>query len=116
MNKIKITTKEAMFIENRKKFLNPLLLNCYLEKNDSNKSYTITHVIKLIPYLVLFIPTHLMQIFFLLWDGGLKEFSINKPCVHRNTIISMGENYKGPSHFKNAEEVWNKYNSTVLPH
>lgn len=114
MSKIKITTKEAMFIETRKKTLHPFLLNCYLEKNENNNTYTITHVVKLIPYLILFIPIHLIQIISLLWDGGLKEFSIITRCTHRNTMMEGG--YKGPSHFRNAEEVWNKYHSTVLPH
>jgi hypothetical protein len=53
-------------------------------------------------YLLLFIPVHILQAFWCLWDGGLKEFEINKRYLGSDVLVS------GSECFTRAEEIWNR--------
>ena len=72
--------------EERKKFKryevnasNPIM-NLYLREGEGGGYYLTTEV-KLLPYILLFIPVHLMGLAFCMWDGGLKTFEINPRLV-----------------------------------
>lgn len=58
--------------------------------------------VKLIPYILMFIPLHLIKIFVCAWDGGLKEYSIEPR--------KLGTDYlsKGSDCWKRADEIYNK--------
>ena len=51
-------------------------------------------------YLILFIPVHVLQLLWCTWDGGLKEFELNKPYLGSDVIFSDCECYN------RAKEVW----------
>ena len=50
-------------------------INSYLKETDGGNFILIDEV-NLVMYLLLFIPIHLFQILYCIWDGGLKEFEI----------------------------------------
>ena len=85
---MKISRKECAYIMNRPQ---RHICNYELQKT-SDITYRITPSIKLPIYILLFIPIHLLQAFHCMWDGGLKEFSIEprrgcpetffKPCPY----------------------------------
>jgi hypothetical protein len=63
---------------------NPMI-NFYLRDAEGG-GYYFTTEIKLLPYILLFIPTHLAQLVLCMWDGGLKTFGINRRVVLQNYL------------------------------
>lgn len=54
-------------------------------------------------YLILFIPVHLLQALYCVWDGGLKEFEIGERY--------LGGDYLGwveDSTWEKAKEIWER--------
>ena len=59
-------------------------------------------------YLILFIPCHLLQALWCMWDGGLKEFEIGKRNLSQDVYH---ENYGWCKlDYSKAKEVWEKHN------
>ena len=56
-------------------------------------------------YLILFLPAHLIQLFYCLWDGGLKEFSIQGRHIGHDNITRSGDNC---ARYPQAKEIWEK--------
>lgn len=56
-----------------------------------------------IMYLILFLPVHLIQLFYSLWDGGLKEFEFQRRFIYADNITRYGDSYRS---YPYAEEVW----------
>ena len=52
-------------------------------------------------YFVLFIPVHLLQLLWCMWDGGLKEFEINQRYLGGDWFVPGSECYI------RAEKIWN---------
>lgn len=52
-------------------------------------------------YLLIFIPVHLLQLLWCLWDGGLVDFEINKPYLGSDPLFHNSEPYI------RAKKVWN---------
>jgi len=52
-------------------------------------------------YIILFIPVHILQALWCIWDGGLKEFEINERYLGGDWLTH------GSNCFKRAEETWN---------
>lgn len=52
-------------------------------------------------YLVLFIPVHILQLLWCMWDGGLKEFEINPRYLGGDWFVPGSECYT------RAEKIWN---------
>ena len=78
-----------------------------IEKIDDNE-YHRNCDIGWLPYLLLFIPCHLLQIVCLLWDGGLKEFKIEpRHLGHDYFREDWGCNQPA---FPKAKEIWEKHN------
>ena len=57
-------------------------------------------------YLLLFIPVHLFQLLLCLWDGGLKEFTLESRDIGYDEIAEHGINSGA---FPMAEEIWEKH-------
>lgn len=57
-------------------------------------------------YLIIFIPVHLLQALWCMWDGGLREFSIEDRCLGYDVIRERGENSGA---YPKAKEIWEKY-------
>ena len=55
-------------------------MNFYL-KDAEGDGYYLTIEMKLLPYILMFIPIHLTQLVLCVWDGGLKTFEINSRLV-----------------------------------
>jgi hypothetical protein len=56
-------------------------------------------------YLILFLPAHLIQLLYCLWDGGLKEFSIQGRHLGHDNITRSGDNC---ARYPQAREIWEK--------
>lgn len=97
---------------------NPSLMECmfcghYLEHhpedNLSVENYAIVKQMRLWVYLLLFIPGNLLEFFYRLWDGGLREFC---PFMYKNMTSRThfyAAEHGGPSPvFVKCEELWNK--------
>lgn len=101
----RITAKDWTFIgkfNHAAKWCRPLCSH-YLEKENDN-AFKRTQKIGWFMYAILFIPVHLLQVFVLLWDGGLKEFIILERNLGSDYITSDTEA------FKRAEQVWQRIN------
>ena len=62
--------------------------------------------INLIVYLLLFIPAHLLQALYCMWDGGLKEFEF---AGRRLGYDDIEEHYGcNTGAFPRAKEIWEK--------
>ena len=81
------------------------LCSYYLEKPDAKK-FKRVQSFNWIMYSILFIPVHLLQAIVLLWDGGLKEFTLLNRELGYDILV------KGTGAFERAELVWNKVNKT----
>lgn len=58
---------------------NPMM-NLYL-RDSEGYGYYLTTEVKLLPYILVFIPIHLTQLILCIWDGGLKTFKISPRLV-----------------------------------
>lgn len=58
-------------------------------------------------YLILFIPCHLLQALWCMWDGGLKEFEIESRLLGQDDIKEHSGGNKGA--FPKAKEIWEKH-------
>lgn len=58
-------------------------------------------------YLVIFIPIHLLQALYCMWNGGLKEFEIEGRHIGHDDIQEHRGNNKGA--FPKAKEIWEKH-------
>lgn len=66
--------------------------NHYIEDNDDTVK-VITKV-KLPIYIALFIPACIFQAVALVFDGGLKEFSVEPRTLHSETVWKNSKSYK----------------------
>lgn len=56
-------------------------------------------------YLLIFIPVHLVQAFYCMWDGGLKEFEFEGRHIGYDDIKERGINEGA---YPKAKEIWEK--------
>lgn len=54
-------------------------------------------------YLLIFIPFHIIQALYCMWDGGLKEFEIEGRNLGHDGIHDFLDNYP------KAKEIWDKH-------
>lgn len=89
----KITYKELAILLGYKKnhMLERIGCNHYIEDNDN--SVKVITKIKWPVYIALFIPACIFQAVVLMWDGGLKEFSI-EPHSYTHIAWKSNERYK----------------------
>lgn len=71
-----------------------LLCNFTLEET-AGGNYEVITEIKLLPYLLLFIPVHLVELIKCIWDGGLITFELTSK-------------YVGRVHYSWGSECWEK--------
>ena len=58
-------------------------------------------------YLVIFVPVHLLQAVYCMWDGGLREFSIEGRHIGYDDIHESYGSNKGA--YPKAKEIWDKH-------
>lgn len=90
----KITYKELAILLGYKKnhMFERIGCNHYIEDNDN--SVKVITKIKWPVYIALFIPACIFQAVVLMWDGGLKEFSIEPRAIHTHIAWKSNERYK----------------------
>ena len=77
MKEVKLTKKERATLGgyNRgAKWIRPFTY-CGVIDTDGG-GFSLRTYVRIVPYIILFIPVHLFEIITLLWDGGLKNFEI----------------------------------------
>ena len=91
---MKITYEENAILLGYKKnhWFERIACNHYI-KDDLDNVMVITKV-KWPVYIALFIPACLFEIIMLIWDGGLKEFSIAPRTIHTNMVWKISNGYK----------------------
>ena len=94
MNKKRVTLKEWSYIgryNHAAKWCRPFCTYTLYSKDE----YTIIREqrVHLLAYLILFIPLHVLQVFILMWDGGLKEFEIFKRMLGKDILTVNSDAY-----------------------
>lgn len=56
---------------------------------------------KLVWYILLFIPCHIAELFYVLWDGGLREFEIESRWVTTYYVDKNSKRYTNWKGYKN---------------
>ena len=56
-------------------------------------------------YLLMFIPFNLLQALYCMWDGGLREFTIEDRNIGYDDLYPVGLNSKA---YPKAKEIWEK--------
>ena len=102
MSKKKISNKNWEYIGKYNyaaKWLRPLCSYTLMKEADGR--FKREQRVGWILYLILFIPVHILQALWCIWDGGLKEFEINERYLGGDWLIQGSESYN------RAEEIWN---------
>ena len=73
----------------------------YTLVKESDTKFRREQRVGLFPYLLIFIPVHILQALLLMWDGGLKEFEFAERYLGSDLLQS------GSFSFAIAEEIWN---------
>lgn len=105
--KKRITQKDWTYIGKynpARKWLRPLCSYSLEQLEDGGFRRVIK--IGLIPYLLMFIPLHLLQALYCVWDGGLKEFEFEGRYLGHDDIKEHTGSNKGA--FPKAKEIWEK--------
>lgn len=105
MSKKKISSKEWTEIGKynyAKKWLRPLCSYTLIKENDCQ--FKREQRVGWLVYLVLFIPVHILQFLWCLWDGGLKEFEFAERYLGGDWLQTGSYSYNV------AEKIWNDKN------
>ena len=84
------------------KWLRPL---CTYTLTQTDKGFRRDCKIGWFLYLLLFLPAHLIQLVYCLFDGGLKEFEIASRHLGHDYITEHGDNC---GRYPMAKEIWEK--------
>lgn len=91
----KISYKELAILFGYKKnhMIEKLACNHYIEDNNDYSVKVISKV-KMPVYILLFVPVCILQALALMWDGGLKNFSIESRTYGTTNVWKDTERYK----------------------
>lgn len=95
MIKKRITLKDWTYIGKfnyAARWCRPFCTYTLIKKDDS--TIIREQKVNLLAYLIMFIPLHILQIFVLMWDGGLKEFEIFKRMLGKDLLASGSPSYE----------------------
>jgi hypothetical protein len=99
----RITLKEWTYIGKYNpaaKWLRPF---CVYTLSKKGNCFTRECKMSILLYLILFIPVHILQAFYCMWDGGLKEFSIEDRYLGYDNFLPFNE-----ESYNHALEIWEK--------
>lgn len=106
---MKIKYEDAAYIRRYKKAHWGEKYFCYWILKNRNDNYGHMNLyIKWWVYVLLFIPMVILNAMMCMWDGGLKEFSIEPRCAIRNNIVGLTTD-GSETEFGRFKEVWDKY-------
>ncbi len=91
----KISYEELAILLGYKKnhMLEKIACDHYIEDHDGCSVNVISKV-KMPVYILLFVPAHIIQMFLCMWDGGLKNFSIESRTYGTMNVWKDSERYK----------------------
>lgn len=98
--KVKISYKEWTYIgqyNHAAKWLRPF---CKYTLIKTNEGFKREQRIPLWFYIIIFVPAHLIQALYCMWDGGLREFEFAERYLGGDYINHSGECYE------HAKEIW----------
>lgn len=102
MNKIKITYNEWTEIGKYNYAAKWCRRLCRYDLiKESDDCFKREQRINLIIYLLIFIPVHIIQAIWCIWDGGLKEFEFAERYLGGDCLPA------GDFAFERAEKIWN---------
>lgn len=81
------------------KWLQPFCDYCLIKELDGR--FKREQRVNIIAYCLIFIPVHILQALWRMWDGGLKEFEINERYLGGDWMVPGSESYN------RAEKIWN---------
>lgn len=112
----KIKYKDAAYICRYKKEhpKEKYFCNWYIQKT-SDSSGKMELYVKWWFYILTFIPVHILQAFWCMWDGGLREFSFEPRRIQSHNVIGFNGNPPN-SMFNRLSEIWEKYNNEKALH
>lgn len=84
------------------KWLRPLCSYCLVHLEDG--SFKREQYIPMCLYLLIFIPAHVIQALYCMWDGGLKEFELAGRHLGSDNLGRVGD-----SAWTKAKEIWEKH-------
>lgn len=102
MLKKKISRKDWTYIgkyNHVRKWLQPLCSYTLIKEPDGR--FKREQEVSWLLYLIMFIPVHILQALWCVWDGGLKEFEINERYLGGEWFIP------GDGCYERAEKIWN---------
>lgn len=107
---VKIKYSDAAYIYRYRKehFMEKHFGVWYIEKRNETHG-TMALYVKWWFYLLTFIPAHILKLLYCAWDGGLKEFSIERRLVSCDNIIGLSHD-DVETQFGRFKKVWEKYN------
>jgi hypothetical protein len=80
------------------KWCRPLCTYQLIKQNET--TYKRVQKVSLLSYLIMFVPIHILQFLWCLWDGGIKEFTILKRELGYDVLS------KGSEAFIRAESIF----------
>ncbi len=91
----KISYEEYAILLGYKKnhMIEKIACNHYIEDND-DYSVNVISKVKMPVYILLFIPANIIQMLWCMWDGGLKNFSIEPRTYGTMNVWKDTERYK----------------------
>ena len=90
-----------------KYFFEKHFCNHYIWMNNSNEGMMKSNV-KIWLYVLIFIPACILQFFYLLWDGGIKEFEIPSIIIRFDNITGLTSDNDDSTMFGRFKQVMSK--------
>ena len=89
----KITYNDFILLAGYKKPHYLMRLTCSFYGQDG-LMYQIWAKMKLFWYILFFIPVHIAKLFYVLWDGGLRDFEIEPRWISTYHVDKTSDRYK----------------------
>lgn len=107
MKKIKYEDAAYICRYTKEHFKEKYFCNWYIQKTSDTWGKMDLYV-KWWFYILTFIPVHILQALWCVWDGGLKEFGFEPRRIQSHNVIGF-KNDPSDSMFNRLAEVWEKY-------
>ena len=105
-NRIKIKDKKGIVAPRELTWREKYLLDFYCEIKDEN-TLQIVWYIKPLLFAIIYIPMHIFKVFWLMWDGGLKNFCFETRDINWVTYQKFfKQNIKNEAIKNLMTEVW----------
>ena len=106
--RFKIKDKKGIVAPRELTWREKYLIDFYCEVKEGDENYfQIVRRVKPLLYIIAFIPVHVLKIFWLMWDGGLKNFCFETRNIDFTTYFKNNKKYIKNEVIKNLmTELW----------